>query len=94
MQAVPLLSAAFFLVMAFLLLYAVAAVQMYTDVFHAACYDEATDKLENFGSDPDMFGCSTPTKEGWWWRECPANYTCLVRAASAQSGGATQALFP
>lgn len=33
---------------------------------------------ENNGDDPDMFGCSTPTKEGWWWRECPTNYTCRV----------------
>ncbi|GAX77245.1 hypothetical protein CEUSTIGMA_g4691.t1 [Chlamydomonas eustigma] len=37
---------------------------------------------EQKGDDPDMFGCSTSTKEGWWWRECPSNYNCITTAES------------
>lgn len=95
-QAVPLLSAAFFLVMAYLLLFAVAAVQMYTNVFHNICAETlpvqlpsgAMDNItvfENSGDDQDMFGCSSPEKLGWWYRECPDNYTCIVSVEECRS---------
>ena len=99
-QAVPLLSAAFFLLIAVLFFFGVAAVQCFTNVFHNICAMNVSgfanmDSLgssyagygswlyEDGGDDPDMFGCSTPTKEGWWWRECPANYTCYVSVCIA-----------
>ncbi|GAX78390.1 hypothetical protein CEUSTIGMA_g5832.t1 [Chlamydomonas eustigma] len=84
LEAVPMLSAAFFLLISVLYFFGVAAVQCFNEAYHNICATEYNNSwlYENQGDDPDMFGCSTPTKEGWWWRECPTNYTCITTPES------------
>jgi len=82
LEAVPLLSAALFLVFALLFLYAVAAVQMFTPVYFFICTNPETGAYEVSSEDPDMFGCSGPEKVDWYYRYCPADFDTCVNTGS------------
>ncbi|KAG2448926.1 hypothetical protein HYH02_006274 [Chlamydomonas schloesseri] len=70
LEAIPLLASVGGLLIFFVFLYAVAAVQLFPKTFHNTCLNPEGVPL-NMGEDPDMFGCSGRG-------QCPANYTCTL----------------
>ncbi|KAG2432797.1 hypothetical protein HXX76_008531 [Chlamydomonas incerta] len=70
LEAIPLLASVGGLLIFFVFLYAVAAVQLFPKTYHNTCLDAEGVPL-NMGEDPDMFGCGGRG-------QCPANYTCTL----------------
>eukprot|EP00198_Chlamydomonas_reinhardtii_P001158 XP_001690493.1 voltage-gated Ca2+ channel, alpha subunit [Chlamydomonas reinhardtii] len=70
LEAIPLLASVGGLLIFFVFMYAVAAVQLFPKTYHNTCLDPEGVPL-NMGEDPDMFGCGGRG-------HCPANYTCML----------------
>ena len=71
LQAVPLLASTIGMLLGFIFISGLTAVQLYSDAFHFACISDVTGELEPWESDDQGFtwGCGGS-------RSCPANLTC------------------
>lgn len=67
----PLLVSVVGMLFFFLFLFAIAAVQVYSDVYHKACFHNETGELEKaLGNSLDEMGCDG-------MRSCPNGFSCL-----------------
>lgn len=75
LQAIPLLTSVAGILMFFLFLYSVMAVQLFSDTYYHACMSNESGLPYYGADDPDMFGCGGQGR-------CPTNYTCQVRCGA------------
>lgn len=71
-QAIPLVGAVVALLLFVMLIFAIAGTAMFVNVYRDGCFSDSTGVPEENKGQMDASGCGG-------WRECPTNYTCVVR---------------